>query len=75
MGRLYSFTVVHQSAHPAFQPDTPHIYAIIQLNEGPQDTDEHWSSCEIENAQIDMPVEAVFDDVSEEYTLVKFKPA
>jgi hypothetical protein len=30
--------------------------------------------CEIEDAQIDMPVEAVFYDVSDEYTLVKFRP-
>ena len=35
-GRLYTFTVVHQTAHPAFQPESPHIYAIIQLNEGPR---------------------------------------
>ena len=31
--------------------------------------------CEFEDARIDMPVEAVFDDASDDYTLVKFKPA
>ena len=31
--------------------------------------------CEIQDAQIDMAVQAVFDDASDEYTLVKFKPA
>jgi hypothetical protein len=31
--------------------------------------------CELEDAEIDMPVEAVFDDVSDEYTLVKFRPS
>ena len=72
-GRLYSFTIVHQSAHPTFQPDTPHIYAIVQLNEGPK-IPTALVECEIEDARIDMPVEAVFDDVSEEYTLVKFRP-
>ena len=72
-GRLYSFTIVHQSAHPAFQPDTPHIYAIIQLNEGPK-IPSNLVECEIEDARIDMAVEAVFDDVSEDYTLVKFRP-
>ena len=30
--------------------------------------------CEIEDAQIDMPVEAVLDDVSEDYMMVKFRP-
>ena len=31
--------------------------------------------CEIQDAQIDMAVEAVFDNASDDYTLVKFKPA
>ena len=73
-GRLYSFTVVHQTAHPAFQAEAPHIYAIIQLNEGPR-IPSNLVDCGIEDAQIDMPVEVVFDDVSEEHTLVKFRPA
>ena len=30
--------------------------------------------CEIEDAQMDMPVEAVFDEVSEDYMMVKFRP-
>ena len=73
-GRLYTFTVVHQTAHPAFQPESPHIYAIIQLNEGPR-MPSNLIGCDIEDARIDMPVEAVFDDASDEYTLVKFRPA
>ncbi len=72
-GRLYSFTVVHQTAHPAFQPDAPHVYAIVQLNEGPK-MPSNLIDCPIEDAQIDMPLEAVFDDAGE-YTLVKFRPA
>ncbi len=74
MGRLYSFTVVHQTAHPSFQAESPHIYAIIQLNEGPR-MPSNLVDCPIEDAKIDMPVEAVFDDASAEYTLVKFRPA
>ena len=31
--------------------------------------------CEIEDARIDMPVEAVFDEVSEDFTPVEFRPA
>ncbi len=73
-GRLYSFTVVHQTAHPAFQPEAPHIYAIIQLDEGAR-MPSNLVECAIEDARIDMPVEAVFDDGSEEFTLVKFRPA
>ena len=73
-GRLYSFTIVHQTAHPAFQPESPHIYAVIQLNEGPR-MPSNLVECELEDAEIDMPVEAVFEDVSDEYTLVKFRPS
>ena len=72
-GRLYTFTVVHQTAHPAFQPEAPHIYAIVQLNEGPR-MPSNLIGCDIEDARIDMAVEAVFDDASDDYTLVKFKP-
>lgn len=72
-GRLYTFTVVHQTAHPAFQAEAPHIYAIVQLNEGPR-IPSNLIECAIEDAQIDMPVEVVFDDVSDEHTLVKFRP-
>jgi hypothetical protein len=31
--------------------------------------------CDVESVSVDMPVEAVFDDVTPEWTLVKFKPA
>jgi hypothetical protein len=31
--------------------------------------------CEFDDLRVDMPVEAVYDDVTPEWTLVKFKPA
>jgi hypothetical protein len=31
--------------------------------------------CAIDVLSVDMPLEAVFDDVTPEWTLVKFKPA
>ena len=33
-GRVYTFTIVHQPAHPAFLAETPYTYAIVQLDEG-----------------------------------------
>ena len=30
--------------------------------------------CDMESVSVDMPVAVVFDDVSPEWTLVKFKP-
>ena len=73
-GRVYSYTVVHQAANPAFREDTPHVYAIVQLDEGPKMVS-NLVECAIEDVEVDMPVTAVFDDVTPEVTLVKFRPA
>jgi uncharacterized protein len=73
-GHLYSFTVIHQPANPAFREDTPYIYALVQLAEGPRMI-ANLVDCPPEDARIDMRVVAVFDDVTPEVTLVKFRPA
>ena len=74
MGRLHTFTVIHQPVHPAFQQDVPYIYAMVQLDEGPRMIS-NLVDCRPEDAQVDMRVTAVFDDVTPDWTLVKFKPA
>ncbi|HWO93311.1 MAG TPA: Zn-ribbon domain-containing OB-fold protein [Dehalococcoidia bacterium] len=73
-GRLYSYTVIYQPAHPAFAADAPYIYALVQLDEGPRMIS-NLVDCAPEAAYVDMPLEAVFDDVTPEVTLVKFRPA
>ncbi len=72
-GRVYSFTIIHQPAHPAFREDTPYVYAIIQLDEGPRMIS-NLVECATDDARIGMPVVAVFDAVTPEVTLVKFRP-
>ncbi|HXH21624.1 MAG TPA: Zn-ribbon domain-containing OB-fold protein [Dehalococcoidia bacterium] len=73
-GRLYSFTVIHQPANAAFLDDVPYIYAMVQLDEGPRMISNLVDIAPAE-AKVDMPVVAVFDDVTPEWTLVKFRPA
>lgn len=73
-GHLYSYTVVHQPANPAFREDVPYVYALIQLAEGPRMI-ANLVDCPPDAARIDMPVVAVFDDVTPDVTLVKFRPA
>lgn len=74
-GNLYTYSIIHQPAHPAFAAEVPYVYAIVQLIEGvlmPSNIVE----CQIpEGLRINMPLVAVFDDVSPDWTLVKFKPA
>lgn len=74
-GRLHSFTVVRQPGNPAFEPDVPYAYAIVQLDEGVRMIS-NIVDCEIpDGLAVDMPLEATFDDVTDEWTLVKFRPA
>jgi hypothetical protein len=73
-GRLHSYTIVYQPANAAFRADAPHIYAVVQLDEGPRMVS-NIVQCNLDAVRVDMPLVAVFDDVTAEWTLVKFKPA
>jgi hypothetical protein len=73
-GRLHTYTIVHQPANPAFRDDVPYVYAVVQLDEGPRMVS-NIVECPLDALKVDMPLEAVFDDVTPEWTLVKFKPA
>lgn len=73
-GRLHSFTIINQPVNAAFRDDVPYVYAVVQLLEGPRMIS-NLVECDVESVSVDMPVEAVFDDVTPEWTLVKFKPA
>ena len=71
-GHVYTYTHVWQAVHPSFQSANGHIYAIVQLDEGPK-IPSGISGCEPEEVYVDMPVSVVFDDITEDYTLVKFQ--
>ncbi|MDH3601503.1 MAG: Zn-ribbon domain-containing OB-fold protein [Candidatus Tectomicrobia bacterium] len=73
-GRLHSFTIINQPVNAAFRDDVPYVYAVVQLVEGPRMIS-NLVECDVESVSVDMPVEAVFDEVTPEWTLVKFKPA
>ncbi len=73
-GRLHTFTIVRQPVNPAFLDDVPYVYALVQLNEGPRMIS-NVVQCDIDDVKVDMPLTVFFDDVTPEWTLVKFKPA
>jgi uncharacterized OB-fold protein len=72
-GKLYTFGVMHQQYHPAFADVIPYHYALVELEEGPRLVT-NIVDCPDDELRTDMPVEAVFDDVSDETTLVRFRP-
>jgi len=73
-GKLYTFGIMHQQYHPAFAGVIPYNYAFVELEEGPRLVT-NIVDCANEDLRTDMPVEAVFDPVSDETTLVRFRPA
>ena len=73
-GRLFIYTVVRQPQNPSFLDDVPYAYAIVRLEEGVRMIS-NIAGCKIpDDLRVDMPLEVVFDDVTPDWTLIKFKP-
>jgi hypothetical protein len=76
-GRVHSYTTVYQPALPAFAEEAPYIHAVIQLDVGPRIVGNvvGLSREEVEGNALELNdvVEAVFDDVTPEWTLVKWQ--
>jgi uncharacterized OB-fold protein len=72
-GTVYSFTVTHQNQTPGFRDEVPYVLAIVELEEGPR-LMTNIVGCAPDAVRIGMPVEVVFDDVTADVTLPKFRP-
>lgn len=72
-GRIYSFVVYHRLYHPAFAADLPYNVAVVELTEGPKLVSTI-VGCANADLRCDMPVEVIFEDVTPEVTLPKFRP-
>jgi uncharacterized OB-fold protein len=74
-GRVYTWTVIHRALHPAAASSVPYNTAVIELDDcgGALITS---NVLDIDHAQLqpDLPVEVVWDDVSEDLTLPRFRP-
>lgn len=71
---VYAFSICHIPLHPAFQADGPYVVAVVELEEGVRMTT-NIIDCALTDVQIGMDVDVAFEKVTEEKTLVKFRPA
>lgn len=71
-GTVYSFTVVRRPPNKLFI-DVPYVLAIVELDEGPRLTT-NIVGCAPQAVRCGSPVTVVFEDVTPETTLVKFRP-
>jgi uncharacterized OB-fold protein len=73
-GVVYTWTVFHRVYHPAFTGDVPYAVVVIELEEGPRMIS-NLVDCKLADVKIGMPVEVIFEDISDEISLPKFRPA
>jgi len=71
-GRVYSFTILYQPAHPSFADDVPYVLAIIEMDEGWR-MDSNVINIDPTAVRIGMRVEVAWEDVTPEFTLPKFQ--
>lgn len=75
-GRVYSFIVSHHVVVPGFESEAPYVVALVELEEerGLRLVS-NIVGCRPDEVRVGMPVEPVFEDVTPEVTLLKFRPA
>ena len=72
-GTIYTFAVYHQAFHPAFKGKLPYVVAVVKLDEGPMLLT-NLVGRPPDSLACEMPVQVEWDDISEEYSLPKFRP-
>ena len=71
-GKVISYVVYHREFHPAFKAELPYVTAIVELDEGARMLT-NIIGCPSTDVRCDMPVELVWEDISEEFSLPKFR--
>ncbi len=71
-GTVFSYVVFHQAYHPGFKEDVPYNVALVQLEEGPR---MYSNIVGVPNDQVRIgdAVEVVFDAVTPEVTIPRFR--
>jgi uncharacterized OB-fold protein len=72
-GKVYTFAVYHVAYDPAFEKDLPYVVADVELEEGPRLVT-NVVGCRPDEVRCEMLVEVTWDDITEQFSLPKFKP-
>lgn len=73
-GVVYTFTITYQNQAAGFRDALPYVLASVELEEGVRMLT-NIVDCAPQDVRIDMPVEVVFDEVTPDVVLPRFKPA
>lgn len=72
-GRIYSYVTYHVVFHAGFKDDVPYVVADVELEEGPRIVT-NIVGCNPDEVSIDMHVDLTWDDITDDFSLPKFKP-
>jgi len=72
-GKVYTFVVYHVAYHPGFKDEIPYVVAVVELEEGPHLLT-NIVGCGNDEVRCDMPVEVTWEDITDRFSLPKFRP-
>ena len=73
-GKVYTFVVYHVAYDAAFEKDLPYVVADVALEEGPRLLT-NIVGCRPDEVRCEMPVEVIWEDITEDFSLPKFRPS
>ncbi|HUO03934.1 MAG TPA: Zn-ribbon domain-containing OB-fold protein [Candidatus Binataceae bacterium] len=71
-GTIYSFNVMHQVYHPGFAAEIPYAVVVVELEEGCRMLS-NLAGVPPHQIRCGMPVEVIFEKLTEEVSLPKFR--
>jgi uncharacterized OB-fold protein len=72
-GKVLTFVFMNRPYVPSFKDDVPYNVAVIELDEGPCMLS-CIVGCDNKDIKVGMPVEIVFEDVTSDIALPKWRP-
>ena len=72
-GTVYSYTIIHRAPNRPFEPDVPYTVALVDLEEGCRMLT-NVVDVSPEDVRVGMPVEVLFEEITPEISLPKFRP-
>ncbi len=72
-GTIYSYTIIHRAPRRTFEPDVPYTVALVDLDEGCRMMS-NIVDVSPEEVRVGMQVEVVFEAITPEISLPKFRP-
>jgi len=72
-GTVYTFTMTFQNQAPGFREELPYVLAYVELEEGVLLLT-NVVGCPPDSVRIGLPVEVVFEDVSDDVAIPRFRP-